>query len=411
MGQCRRKVSASRGDLLSSTPRRTSRWHPPHYSQEDAEREAGEILANAQRRGTSATLTITNRDTGNTYPYPKGESEAMAKSTDTPTKLDVTTEAGATAIEQIDANIERARALAQDDNPEALEELGKETETLISALSGKGSIIAKKDRREAWRKALEEAQSAAQTSAEVVAARDYTAYEGVEELVSMGAERAAEGARLHIRTSTTAKEIASIILDMWRRIPDKNGNPDITGTSDPAKKASSAMYKAVGEALAKDGLDAFDVETAVKKLIRSVQTQRTDVRAEYLRSLDNDSPEAEEERKHFSALIGTNTAGGPVSEFLAAYYGVGLKGEIEKSRERYHQKKELGASASGEASDGEDEATPDEKVQTIVRSFMRDVQKAVPDDFEKASDEVKQAVREDLLKIAEALKGMISATL
>lgn len=335
----------------------------------------------------------------------------MAKSTDTPTKLDVTTEAGATAIEQIDANIERARALAQDDNPEALEELGKETETLISALSGKGSIIAKKDRREAWRKALEEAQSAAQTSAEVVAARDYTAYEGVEELVSMGAERAAEGARLHIRTSTTAKEIASIILDMWRRIPDKNGNPDITGTSDPAKKASSAMYKAVGEALAKDGLDAFDVETAVKKLIRSVQTQRTDVRAEYLRSLDNDSPEAEEERKHFSALIGTNTAGGPVSEFLAAYYGVGLKGEIEKSRERYHQKKELGASASGEASDGEDEATPDEKVQTIVRSFMRDVQKAVPDDFEKASDEVKQAVREDLLKIAEALKGMISATL
>jgi hypothetical protein len=360
----------------------------------------------------------------------------MAKGEETQemTESNETTTDEQAKVEQAQANIERAVSLAEAENVEGLETLAKEHEDLISSMPSRGKIPAgdmtwaafKKGSRDDFRKASQ-AQPKAEPKprAEVIPAKDYTAYEGVSELVAMGTERAAEGVRQHIKTSTTAKEIASIILDMWRRIPNKDGNPDIKGDSDPAKKASSAMYKAVGVALAKDGLDAYDVEQAVKKLIRSVQTQRTDVRAEYLRSLDEDTEEAAEERKHFAKLIESNTAGGPVSEFLAAHYGVGLKGEIEKARERYHAKlaeassnREAittggngGEGSEDDESDDEQATSPDDEIRAVVRLLRKDVAKAKPESFEAASDETKIEVREELEVLYKAIKDMITATL
>jgi hypothetical protein len=334
-------------------------------------------------------------------------------------------------VEQAQANIDRAVSLAEAENVEGLAELSKEHETLVSSMPSRGKILTgdmtwaafKKASRDDFRKASQ-AQPKAETKpkAEVIPAKDYTAYEGVSELVTMGAEKVAEGVRMHIKTSTTAKEIASIILDMWRRIPNKDGDPDITGTSDPAKKSSGAMYRAVGEALAKDGLDAYDVEQAVKKLMRAVQTQRTDVRAEYLRSLDADTEEAAEERQHFAKLLETNPAGGPVSEFLAAHYQVGLKGEIEKARERYHAAKlegpkggeaiTTGGGAGDDESDDDAQGTsPDDEIRAVVRLLRKDVAKAKPESFEAASDETKTEVREELEALYKAIKDMITATL
>ncbi|MGW4986303.1 hypothetical protein ACWEQ3_01450 [Streptomyces mirabilis] len=338
---------------------------------------------------------------------------------------DVTTEAGAKVIAEIDANIERANSLAEADNVDALAALKEETETLIASLAGKGSIGVKKEKRDAFTAASQaQPKAKAEPKAEVISAKDYTAYEGVSALVAMGAERAAEGVRMHIKTSTTAKEIANVILDMWRRIPNKDGNPDIKGDSDAAKKASSALYKAAGEALGKEGLDGFDVEQAVKKLIRSVQTQRTDVRAEYLRSLDEDTEDATEERKHFAALLADKPEDASAAEFLAAHYGVGLKGEIEKSRERW-QAKQLTSGTSnggggnggssedeGDGGEGEDEPTnPDDQIRAVVRRLRADIAKAKPEAFEAASDETKVEVRSELETLYQAIKDMITATL
>jgi hypothetical protein len=223
---------------------------------------------------------------------------------------------------------------------------------------------------------------------------------------------------MHIKTSTTAKEIASIILDMWRRIPNKDGNPDITGASDPAKKASSALYQAAGKALG--GEDPYEVQESVKKLMRAVQTQRTDVRAEYLKSLDEDSAEAAEERAHFAKMLEGKPEDMPVSEFLASTYGVGLKGEIEKARERYHAALESkGSSNGGEAiaTPGGDDApddeptNPDDEIRSIVRKLRADVARAKPEAFEAATDEAKSEVRDQLIELQDALKAMITATL
>jgi hypothetical protein len=328
---------------------------------------------------------------------------------------DVTTEAGTNVIEQIDANIERARSLT---DAEALAELTEENEALVSSLSGKGSIKIKTDKRAAFTEAAntmpEDVSTEVATKAEAAPVKDYTEYEGVSELVDMGAQRVAEGVRMHIKTSTTAKEIASIVLDMWRRIPNKDGHPDIKGDSAAAKRASSAMGKSIGEMLAKEGMDEFDIDQALKKLNRSVQTQRTDVRAAYLRDLDSDTPEAEEERKRFAGLLATKPDDVPVSEFLAAYYGVGLKGEIEKARERYQAKQAItpGGEAPSEDSDGEPEAeNPDDRIRTVVRKVRADIHRAKPEDFEHASDETKEAVRAELEEVYEAIKKMIAATL
>lgn len=258
------------------------------------------------------------------------------------------------------------------------------------------------------------ASKAVATKPEPAPVAQYTDYEGVPELVAMGAQKVTEGVRLHIKTSVTAKEVAAITLDMWRRIPDKDGNPDIKGTSDAAKKASGDMTKTIGEALGKEGLDAFDVKEALKKLSRSVQTQRTDVRAEYLRSLDGDTDEAAEEREHFADILDAKPDDVPASVWVANHYGVGLKGEIEKSRERYHAKLALGSADSvGDDDQGDDDDTvtdPDTEIRAVVRRLRADVERAKPETFEAASEATRVEVREELETLYKAVKDMITAT-
>ncbi|MFI8830559.1 hypothetical protein ACIGPN_05975 [Streptomyces afghaniensis] len=329
-------------------------------------------------------------------------------------------------VDQIEANIERATSLVEAENIDGLKELEKETETLISSLPSRGRLdiegrdaitfaALKKDMRAAWRGAAQ-AKPKPEPKAEVAhreaaPVKEYTDFEGVPELVNMGAEKVAEGVRLHIKTSTTAKEIAEVILDMWRRIPNKDGFPDITGTSDPAKKASSALYKAAGEAL--QGEDEFDVERAVKALIRSVQTQRTDVRAKYLRSLDEDSPEAEEERQHFAKLLESKPEGTPVSEFIANHYGVSLKGELEKARERQRELREGGNGDSSEGgSQGEPQGlTPEQEIRQALQAIKKDVTKVDVDKFESLPDEKRQEMKPEIEELYEAFKAMLAATL
>ncbi|MEU5149747.1 hypothetical protein AB0G42_21520 [Streptomyces yangpuensis] len=339
-------------------------------------------------------------------------------------------------VEEVNANIESARRLAEAENVDGLAELSKETETLISKLPTRGKAnddgqtwtAAKKELRNAFKAAAtvqEKPAPKAEVAAKVVAppAPSYDTYEGVPELVTMGAERAAEGVRLHIKTSTTAKELAAIGLDMWRRMPNKDGNPDIKGDSDQAKAASKALKKAAGEALAADGLDGFDVETALQKLWRAVQTQRTDVRAEYLRGLNDDTEEAAAERERYSKILEDKPEDVTAAEWIARSYNVSLKGQTELARERYHEKKALGSGQGGDAGDSEDgndseaetqaieSGTPDEHVLAIADRILKDILRGKPEEFEKASEAAKEVLREKLDAADQALKAMRRAAL
>lgn len=306
--------------------------------------------------------------------------------------------------EEITANIERMVSLAEAENVDAMEELHAQTEDLITQLSGKGSIALKKDFRDRLRGAAAAQPKPAPKpdAGAAVAVKDYTEIAGVPELVAEGAQRMAEGVRLHLKASVTAKEIAEITLDMWSRIPDKSGYPDIKGTSAAAKAASKALYEAAGQGFER----TLDNENALTSLQRSVQNQRSDVRAEYLRSLDDDSDDAAEDRKRFGALLANKPDGVPASKFIADHYGVKLKGTLELQREAYAQRKEL-----GDGSDEAEELTPDERVAALVRKMKRDVSTAKIDDFEAASDEVKKTAREELIVLGDAVKSMVTALL
>lgn len=330
----------------------------------------------------------------------------------------------AETLEQIHANIERAASLAEAENVDGLKELADETETLISGLPTRGKLPdgatwtkAKKDLRASF-KAASEAQPTKEIAKApkegVIVPKEYTEYPAVVELVHMGAEKMAEGVRLHLKTVDVAKDIADITLDMWRRIPNKAGHPDIMGDSDAAKKAFRALLSEAGEGIERN----YDSEQSLKKLQRSVQDQRSDVRAAFLRNLDGDTPEAEEGRALFAKLLESKPDDVPASQFVADHYGTSLKGQTEIKRERYQAKKALEASGNGDAlTSGEEEddasegLTPDERITAFVKRMKSDVTKAKPEDFEAASEDTKEAIRADLEELYAAVKKMIAATL
>jgi hypothetical protein len=364
-----------------------------------------------------------------TYEARRNAAAAKAEGETTMTdRNDVNTDQGKAVIEQVDANIERAASLIADgsDTTEAVAELDTETEALISSLSGKGSIAIKTAKRAAWTAAVatppEPAPKAEIVKSEVVegvvAPKTWDQYEGVQELVTMGAEKVADGVKAHLKTSTLAKEVAAIGLDMWLRMPNKAGQPDLLGDTDPAKKASGALLREAGEHFD----DNYDTKTALKKLMRSVQDQRSDVRAEWLRSLDEDTPIALERRAIMAKVLEGKPDDEPASEWVANVYGTSTIGQTERKRLEYEAKKALSASEStgagsdsdseGEGDgDGAEQSTPDERVKLVAKKIYTDISNASVDDFENASEETKEAIRTELENALEGLRAMIKATI
>lgn len=342
------------------------------------------------------------------------EAEAsQAKATDEGDIMAENVTKAETIIEQVTANTERARSLAEAENAEGLTELSKETEALISSLPQRG----KAPNEQTWAKFKQDARNTFRAAAtvqekavakkvepgadvEAIDPKDYSIYQGVTELIADGAERVSEGVKLHLKTSDLAKDVATIMLDMWHRIPNKEGNPDIMGDSHAAKEAARALYAKAGEGFEQN----FETEEAITKLQRAVQSQRSDVRAKYLRELDTNT----DEQQKFAKVLESKPADVSVSQFVADTYGTQLKGHGELARERYQLRKELGGAAPKEI---EAETTPDERVQSVVKRMKTDVAKTSVDDFEAASDATKAAVRAELEELYEAVKKMIAATL
>lgn len=299
--------------------------------------------------------------------------------------------------EQIMDNMDRVQSLAEAENTEGAAELSEETDALIASLPAKERNDLRNMLREAGEARKPEPEEPATTVA-TLATLDYNTIEGAPELVKLGTSKVTDSVNLHMKGTQTAKDVAAIILDIRRRMTNKDGLPDLTGRSNAAKTAASDMYKAAGEALKGD---AYDVETAVKKMMRSAQNQMSDVMAEYLRGLD-DSPE--EAALYVKILEGT-PEGTKTSEAVAAHYGLKLRGTTEIARSEFAAQKEIGAGADTE----EEPGTPDERVSSVVGKLMRDFKAAKPEDFENASEETKEIVRKQLDEVRDALKAMIAA--
>ncbi|MEU3686974.1 hypothetical protein [Streptomyces narbonensis] len=367
-----------------------------------------------------------------------GEKDTMAETT---TQEAPAEDVNGRIVEEVQAATERAASLVEAENLDALAELSGEVETMISKLptrgkgpDGKSWTGVKKDLRTAFAAAAQAQEkpapkapakkAAVAKKADAAPATPVVAFddiEGVPALVAEGAAQAAEGVRLNLKTSSTAQEVAVTGLKIWLKIPNKDGNPDLMGDSDTAKKASTAMKNAIGKQIAEGdaSLDAFDVEKAVKSMWRAVQNQRQDVRAMYLRALDLEDEQAEEQRALFAKILEGKPEEVPASKWVADHYGADLVGPTELARQRYHEKKELGkgeGGGDGEEVDEETKAleaakTADEHLLALAAKLAKDVLAAKPEEVEKASEAAKDSVRDVLEEVAEALKKLRKAVL
>lgn len=340
----------------------------------------------------------------------KGEDEDMMAGRNA-----IDTPEGAALLEQIDANIERAASLAEAENGEGLAELRKETEALISTLGGTGSTAVKKEKRDAFAAAAlaqpKPPAKAPQAKEGVVVAKTWDQYEGVAELVDMAAERMTEGINAHLKISVLARDIAGVTFDMWLRLPNKAGLPDLRGDSDAAKKASGAMYLKAGAGMER----TYENEAALKSLERGVQRHRTDVRAEFLRSLDEDTEEAAERRALFGDALKKKPKSVPYSKYVAAtLYGseTMLKGEGEKSRERWRQKEQgIEPAKPAELPATVDQATANEWLLADAQKLKADVSKARLAYYNAASPEAREQAKGVLTEVLETVKRMVAETL
>jgi hypothetical protein len=354
----------------------------------------------------------------------KTEGDTVAKATDTKAE-----DKHADTIEQISANIERAGSLAEAENAEGLEELNKETENLISGLPIRGKTPAgdktwaafKQEARTAFREAAKGAEKP-KPSAEVVTletTEDYRSVDGMEDLISEGANVISEGVKLHIKASQTAYNLGRNLLAVRLSLKVK-GAPDLKAKSQAYRDASGALKATAIMQLRESGLDEFDAQEAADSLWKSMNNQTGDVLADYAKELDG--PKREEWDSLFGEVAKAHPALTP-SEAVSAYYGIDLVGPREKARLKQAAKRELAAKAEaalkegktdeaeeleGEiaALNGKAEPTPNEKAVADAKKIKSGVKALDGIDVDELDSETRVKVRDEIQAQIEALRTL-----
>jgi Resolvase, N terminal domain len=339
-----------------------------------------------------------------------------------PWNLDNASDEMRLSMESFGAQMELRAIQERAENLRGVAEPATETEALIASLKGPGSVATRKDLQMA---AASTAQAAPLPKADeadkvhegvvVLETQDYTTVPGVAELITKGAADLAEGVKLRLKD--TARNTAEVLLEMRLKMQDKHGAPDLAARSNAAKQAAQAMYNAVrGE----DKLeDTFGNRDAVKKLMRAVQYQMSDVVVQYVRALDENPDEAAKFAKAAEANPELSTA-----DAVFDFYGLNRESQGEIAAKREAEKRALIAgvqqaigsvSKEGEG-DGEGdgaaaEANPDEYAKALSHKFAKLARGVNVQLIEAASADTKEEVRGDLEAQLAIIKNLIAATL
>lgn len=329
--------------------------------------------------------------------------------------------------DEILANIERVRSLAEAENADGAAELFGETEALIKAIKGTGSQKRKKELTDQLNEASEAKPGEVERIHEGTIAletQDYTIVPGVSELINRGAKDLAEGVKLHLKAADTARHTAEVLLEMRLKMNDKHGAPDLAAKSHASKQAAQAMYDEVRQA--NDLEDTFANRDAVKKLMRSVQYQMSQVVVDYVRSLDSNPDEAAKFRQATEAFSDATP-----SEAVFSFYNINRQSQAEIAAQREADKRALaeGARAAIESGNGNGEGDeggegegdegngdtasvdPDTYAMAVTSKLDKATRGINIELVAAASDDVKGDVREHLENQLAALKTLIAATL
>lgn len=314
------------------------------------------------------------------------------------------------AVEQAQANIDRAVSLAEAENTEGLAELAKEHEDLVSSMPQRGKIPTgdmtwaafKAGSRADFRKASQaqpkaeqapKASSKAARSAELEAkakadaeAADYTTVEGVAERVDAAINLIADGVRLHVKTAQTARQAAETFLAGQRLILTEDGLPDLKCTMPKSVAARKAMYEGARAVLAKEG-DPEHAKALVDKFRTSVQNQTSDVLVGMVRALD-DTPE--EFEAHFAKIkeLRPDLADASPSEAVFEFYDIPKLSKRELMNQRNAAKAAKLAELEAAADKGDEQAA-----EQVAEIKAETTQEKIVGDVKRAEDAIKAAIK------------------
>ncbi|MFF1597700.1 hypothetical protein ACFVYV_09410 [Streptomyces mirabilis] len=325
----------------------------------------------------------------------------------------------AAAVEQAQANIDRAVSLAEAENLEGLAELAKEHEELVSSMPSRGKIPTgdmtwaqfKQASRDDFRKASQaqpkpEATKAVTKAAKAEAApADYAKFEGVKDRVNAAIGLITDGVKLHVKTSQTARQAAEMFLDAQRRIITAEGVPDLKCLSPEAIQARKDMYEGARTILAAESGDADHAKALVNKFRTAVQNQMSDVLVGYVRSLS----ESESGREEYETFYGEVKAAHPEldpADAVFTYFDIPRMSKRELMAENQRRKSEKLKELEAKAEDGDTkavEAIEEIKAETVQEKIVGYVSRAETDI--KAAIKAGKALSEDDRK---ALKAKIA---
>jgi hypothetical protein len=354
---------------------------------------------------------------------PNGEKPDTMANTDVHAKNDVTTEDGTKVIEQIDANVERVRSLAEAENAEGAKALHDETEALISTLTGKGSIAVKKDKRAALAAASvvepkrEETPAPAANVPATLETVDYHAIPGMDDLIKAGANKVKEGVSLGLKMTDVATEVARVQLEMRQHMRNKAGLPDLLAESKYTKNAAKEIYDTAAKGLEADDVLAKSAHASLKK---GAQNRMSDVLVEFLRTLDE---QPEFAREFFPAAIEKHADKKPTEAVYAFYEENGTtlprKGRTELAREAAREKaKELEAAKAdkdngegegeGEGNGNGAEIVPVEYVSAYIAKLTKANKGMKAEFFGKLTEDEKKSALDDLNAQLVIMKSLVA---
>jgi hypothetical protein len=289
---------------------------------------------------------------------------------------------------EIESGIERIAALTSEGNTEGAEELSTEISEMIDSIKGTGSVAKRKGYRDQL-KSAKDAAPAPSTEVELKMPQTIAEVEGLEELVSLGAERVREVTESKLKGG---RAIAEILFDMRRRIILPDGLPDLKGRSHAAKTASSEVYDRVTSALPAEGTDEFadGIRDEITSIKRSAQDAMVDVRVEYIRALDHSGPE---ELEAFAAAVKPNVQ---PSEAVAQYYGIKLQTRRELQAERR---------ATAELTTGEGDIR---KVAASIKRAVKTTESVDPSAVSTLDEKERSALKSDIKAQIVALNALLA---
>lgn len=260
-----------------------------HYSAEDAERAANEMIETAARRDSSVSITISNRETGESYSYPRTEGVAPMAA-----KKTAAAKTAAAKPEEVDVDAltsqvhELADRIKAEKNPTELGRLNASAESIIRRLPTA--------KRTALRKAVKEAKEAAaksepEPSTEIVKnTDDPMTWDNVPALIAAGAEQMRKGSAAGQELQSAGERVANILLTIRQNMIDpETGLPDLVWRMKATRNAAGRVY---AEALKDVSEDAVELREAHAALQIATRNKASDVLVSWLRAYDRDDEES-----------------------------------------------------------------------------------------------------------------------